>query len=158
MLGLRRHARTMSGHPVPPGLHAGSCQACVPRQRPYRRAARRGAHLGQYPQLLRRDSGERTCPRQQLSGSCPIPQALWIGGGESDAQPGAGLVGDGVNGQDRLTGAPVVSLGEVLERRFDDLGEEAPLLGQQVGDRVAPVFDPVAPPACGIDHRGGPSR
>src|SRR5262249_55849151 len=77
---------------------------------------------------------------------------------EGTAEPGARLVGDRMQSQQRLTQSPVVRLCQTLERHPGSLTEDPPLLSQEVRDFSFPILDRGAPLLAGRRHRVGPAR
>ena len=136
---------------VPAGVDAGALHAGIAREGQSSR--RRRDDLGQDPQEAGVDAGQRSGASQQLAAAGPIHAALAVGAVHGHAEPGTGLVGDGMQRQQRLTHSVLSSERQFLDRHIGALAKDPPLIGDQIGQRAGPVLRPGAPaPARLLDR------
>jgi hypothetical protein len=69
---------------------------------------------------------------------------------QGDAEPGARLVGDRMQRQQRITPSIVSPGRQLLQRRLQTLTKDAPLRGHQVWQRAGSSLRPRAPPAARV--------
>src|SRR5262249_56716939 len=77
-------------------------------------------------------------------------------GVEGYAKPGAGFVGDRVQGKQGLTDLPALALGQVLERRLQTLPYRRPFLAHQRRERGPPILHSRTPATARFLDRSGP--
>jgi len=88
----------------------------------------------------------------------PVPHTVRACCAEGEAQPGARLVRDRVQGQQRYAQLPVPGFSEIAERDSNPGAEGLPLPDQHARDGQVPVLGPGAPLPGRVCDRVGPFR
>ena len=105
-----------------------------------------------------RDPSERTRPRKELAALRAIDAPVPVRPVEHHAETGAGLVGDGMQREERLAHRPVAPFCEELDGQHAAGAKDSPLLEHEVGERCSTVLEAQDPLLRRLFDRGRPAR
>ena len=115
------------------------------------------ARLRQDAKDISRNASQRSRLREQLATPRTIDAALRVRAVQSETEPRARLVCDRMKRDQRFAHPPIASIDQTLEWIIGPFVERLPLLGQQLGERTALIFDPRAPRSTRVLDRRWPA-